>query len=108
MKPAVQPRKTVQAQTLVIFAIGIGVMALLCGFAIDSGLLYLAKARLSRAVDGAALSAVGNFSEISPSTDPTGALNRDAVSTIMRNFAIANYGDLSSISTSPTGGTPSG
>jgi Mg-chelatase subunit ChlD len=108
MKPAVQPRKPVQAQTLVIFAIGIGVMALLCGFAIDSGLLYLAKARLSRAVDGAALSAVGNFSEISPSTDPTGALNRDAVATIMRNFAIANYGDLSSISTTPTGGTPSG
>jgi hypothetical protein len=106
MKHAVQPRKPVQAQTLVIFAIGIGVMALLCGFAIDSGLLYLAKARLSRAVDGAALSAVGNFSEVSPSSDPTGALNRDAVSTIMRNFAIANYSDLSSVGT--TGSVTSG
>jgi Flp pilus assembly protein TadG len=108
MKSHVQPRKTVQAQTLVIFAIGIGVMALLCGFAIDSGLLYLAKARLSRAVDGAALSAVGNFSEVSASSDPSGALNRDAVATIMRNFAIANYPDLSSISTTAVGGTPSG
>jgi Flp pilus assembly protein TadG len=107
MKIPFQNEKRQQAQTLVIFAIGIGVMALLCGFAIDSGLLYLAKARLSRAVDGAALSAVGNFSEISSSTDPTGALNRDAVSTIMRNFAIANYPDLSTIGTSGSA-TPGG
>jgi hypothetical protein len=66
---------------------------LLCGLAIDSGLLYLAKARLGRAVDGAALTAVGNFNR---SSDPT--TNRDDVALIMRNFAVANYTGLSSIS----------
>jgi Flp pilus assembly protein TadG len=65
---------------------------LLCGLAIDGGLLYLAKARLSRAVDGAALAAVGNFSRAS---DPV--TNRDDVALIMRNFAVANFTDLSPI-----------
>ena len=66
-------------------------ICLLCGLAIDSGLLYLAKARLSRAVDGAALQAVGNASQTPAS-----------VATIMRNFAIANYSDLQTISTTAT------
>ena len=66
-------------------------ICLLCGLAIDSGVLYLASARLSRAVDGAALQAVGNSSQPAAS-----------VATIMRNFAIANYTDLSSISITPT------
>ena len=66
-------------------------ICVLCGLAIDSGVLYLASARLSRAVDGAALQAVGNSSQPAAS-----------VATIMRNFAIANYIDLSTISATPT------
>jgi len=72
-----------RAQTLVFFTLAFGTIFLLCGLAIDSGLLYLAKARLSRAVDGAALAAVGNFS-----------LGKDQVAITMRNFAVANYTDL--------------
>lgn len=68
------------------------VILLLCGFAIDSGLLYLAKARISRAVDGAALAAVGNFHQ---SDDPP--TNRNLVATTMRNFAAANYTDLETV-----------
>jgi Flp pilus assembly protein TadG len=72
-----------RAQTLVFFTLAIGTICLLCGLAIDSGLLFLAKARLSRAVDGAALAAVGNFSQ-----------GNTQVATIMRNFAVANFTDL--------------
>lgn len=70
---------------------------MLCGFAIDSGLLYLAKARLSRAVDGASLAAVGNFHQ---SDDPT--TNRQLVAQTMRNFAVINFTDLNSIAASTT------
>jgi Flp pilus assembly protein TadG len=79
-----------RAQTLVFFTLALGMICLLCGLAIDSGLLFLAKARLSRAVDGAALAAVGNFS-----------LGNDRVAQVMRNVAVANYTDLG---TSATGG----
>src|SRR5271154_5670300 len=79
-----------RAQTLVFFALAFGTIFLLCGLAIDSGLLYLAKARLSRAVDGAALVAVGNYS-MTPSQ----------IASTMRDFAAANYTDLSSISSTP-------
>lgn len=97
-------RKRRDAQTLVFFLLAWGTIMLLCGLAIDSGLLYLAKARLGRAVDGAALAAVGNFNR-----DPNPATNRDDVALIMRNFAAANFTDLSSISTTggPSGGTAS-
>src|SRR3984957_19450786 len=77
-------RKRRDAQTLVFFLLAWGTIMLLCGLAIDSGLLYLAKARLARAVDGAALAAVGNFSR-----------NSDTVAQIMRNFAVANFSGLS-------------
>jgi Flp pilus assembly protein TadG len=86
-------RRSQFAQTLVFFLLCWGTIMLLCGLAIDSGLLYLAKARLGRAVDGAALAAVGNFNR---SSDPV--TNRDDVALIMRNFAVANYTGLSSIS----------
>src|ERR1700677_3690186 len=95
-------RRQLYAQTLVFFLLAWGMIMLLCGLAIDSGLLYLAKARLARAVDGAALVAVGNFNVAG---DPV--TNRDDVATIMRDFAVANFTDLTPISTSggPTGGT---
>jgi Flp pilus assembly protein TadG len=83
-----------RAQTLVFFALSLTAIILLCGFAIDSGLLYLAKARISRAVDGASLAAVGNFQE-----SDVPATNRAAVAQIMRNFAAANYLDLATINT---------
>lgn len=82
-------RKSRLAQTFVFFVLSCVTIFLLCGLAIDSGLLYLAKARLGRAVDGAALAAVGNFNR---STDP--ATNRDDVALIMRNFATVNFTDL--------------
>jgi Mg-chelatase subunit ChlD/Flp pilus assembly protein TadG len=102
MKGVFRSRKRKDAQTLVFFLLAWGTIMLLCGLAIDSGLLYLAKARLARAVDGAALAAVGNFNR---NSDP--ATNRDDVAVIMRNFAAANFTDLSSISgtAQPHGGT---
>jgi Flp pilus assembly protein TadG len=84
-----------RAQTLVFFALALTAIILLCGFAIDSGLLFLAKARISRAVDGGVLAAVGNFHE---SDDPT--QNGIDVATIMRNFATANYTDLATVAAS--------
>jgi len=95
-------RKRRDAQTLVFFLLAWGMIMLLCGLAIDSGLLYLAKARMGRAVDGAALAAVGNFNR-----DPNPVINRDAVALIMRNFAAANFTSLQSIATTGTG-TPGG
>src|SRR5277367_6542887 len=97
-----QRRDTQTAQTLVFFLLCWGTIMLLCGLAIDSGLLYLAKARLGRAVDGAALAAVGNFNRSSDAVT-----NRDDVAMIMRNFAVANFTDLGSIASTigNSGGT---
>ena len=95
MKAVFGSRRRTDAQTLVFFLVAWGTIMLLCGLAIDSGLLYLAKARLARAVDGAALAAVGNFNL---NTDPT--TNRDDVAKVVRDFAAANYTDLSSIGAS--------
>ncbi len=67
-----------RAQTFVFFILAFGAIILLCGLAIDSGLLFLAKARLGRAVDGAALAAVGNFHR-----DNNAVTNRDDVALIM-------------------------
>jgi Flp pilus assembly protein TadG len=104
MKDVFGSGKRRDAQTLVFFLLAWGTIMLLCGLAIDSGLLYLAKARLGRAVDGAALAAVGNFNR-----DPNPTNNRDDVALIMRNFAAANFTDLSSIGITggPAGGTSS-
>ncbi len=104
MRDVFGSKKRRDAQTLVFFLLAWGTIMLLCGLAIDSGLLYLAKARLGRAVDGAALAAVGNFNR-----DPNPVSNRDDVAIIMRNFAAANFTDLASIGTtgsSTAGGTP--
>jgi Flp pilus assembly protein TadG len=102
MKDVFRLKKRRNAQTLVFFLLAWGTIMLLCGLAIDSGLLYLAKARLGRAVDGAALAAVGNFNRNSTPTT-----NRDDVALIMRNFAAANFTDLSSISATGSS-TPGG
>jgi Flp pilus assembly protein TadG len=104
MRKAFGSGKRRDAQTLVFFLLAWGTIMLLCGLAIDSGLLFLAKARMGRAVDGASLAAVGNFNR---NSDPVA--NRDDVATIMRNFATANFTDLATIATSGSstpGGTP--
>ncbi|MCE0484214.1 MAG: pilus assembly protein TadG-related protein [Methylacidiphilales bacterium] len=103
MKVAFGSKGQRDAQTLVFFGLAVGVIFLLCGLAIDSGLLYLAKAKMGRAVDGAALAAVGNFHRSN-----NAATNRDNVAVILRNFAVANYTDLSSISATiaTSGGSP--
>ena len=104
MRKAFGSGKRRDAQTLVFFLLAWGTIMLLCGLAIDSGLLFLAKARMGRAVDGASLAAVGNFNR---NSDPV--VNRDDVATIMRNFATANFTDLGTIGTtgsSTSGGTP--
>jgi Flp pilus assembly protein TadG len=102
-------RKRRDAQALVFFLLAWGMIMLLAGLAIDSGLLYLAKARMGRAVDGAALAAVGNFNQVGTITggETQQQANQDAIALIMRNFAVANFTDLSSISTNggPPGGT---
>ncbi len=77
------------------FALTFGTILLLCGLAIDSGLLFLAKARMGRAVDGATLAAVGNFNAGSTVAGATAQDIRKNVATIMLNFAEANYTDLS-------------
>jgi Putative Flp pilus-assembly TadE/G-like len=109
MKDVFGSRKHRDAQSFVFFMLAWGTIMLLCGLAIDSGLLYLAKARLGRAADGAALAAVGNFSRMGTITGAETQVqaNRDAVAIIMRNFAVANFTDLSPISISggPAGGT---
>jgi len=105
MKDVYGLRKRRNAQTLVFFLLAWGTIMLLCGLAIDSGLLYLAKARMGRAVDGAALAAIGNFNRNTSSPQA----NRDAVALIMRNFAVANFTDLAPISgTIGSAGAPSG
>jgi Flp pilus assembly protein TadG len=86
-----------EAQTVVFFTLALVAIILLCGLAIDSGLLYLAKARISRAVDGAALAAVGNFQR-----SDVPATNRALVATTIRNFAAANYTDLATINGTAT------
>src|SRR6201994_1960073 len=91
MRDVFECRRSRAAQTLVFFLLSFGAIIMLCGLAIDSGLLYLAKARLSRAVDGAALAAVGNASQ-----------TRDSVALLMRGFATANYTDLSSVNATAT------
>src|SRR5271167_545279 len=106
MRVSIGSGKRKNAQTLVFFLLTWGTIMLMCGLAIDSGLLYLAKARLGRAVDGAALAAVGNFNRSSNATS-----NRDDVALIMRNFAVANFTGLAAISSDVaasggSGGTP--
>ncbi len=79
------------SQTFVFFLISFGAIWLLCGLGLDGALLYLSKARISRACDAAVISGVKNF--------PKG---RDQVSAIMRNIAAANYTDLSVVPSTPT------
>jgi len=81
----------VSPRPLCFFLVAFGTVFLLCGLAIDSGLLYLAKARMSRACDAAVISGVANFGQ-TPA----------AVAQAMYAVAQANYTDLSVLGSSPT------
>src|SRR5580698_10219025 len=53
--------KRTEGQLVVAFAALLPVIVLFAGLALDSGLLYVTKARLSNAVDSACLTAVKNL-----------------------------------------------
>lgn len=71
-----------EGQLLVAFAVMLTVIVLFTGMAIDTGLLYVAKARLSNAVDSACLTAVKNLWQ-----------GQTTAAAIANNVFIANYGD---------------
>jgi uncharacterized membrane protein len=83
-----------RAQSFVFLTICLFSLFLICGLGIDSGLLYLTKARLERALDAATLAAVANFQ--TPG-NPTTAANTAAVAVIMRNTAAANFSELNQL-----------
>ena len=84
-------RSPKSAQTFVFLLVALTAIFLICGMGIDTGLLFLAKARLSRALDASVLAAIGNFN-IPGNTGPQN--NRGLVSLMMRNVAAANYSNL--------------
>lgn len=79
--PGANARKTEQGQTTVLFAFGILFLVLATGLAIDAGICYVAKAKLSAAVDGACLAGMKTL----PQGQPTAA-------TIASDIFYANYG----------------
>jgi hypothetical protein len=84
-----------RAQTFVLFLVSFSTVFLLCGLALDSGLLYLDNARLSRACDAAVISGVKNFNK-----------TKLEVANIMRNAAVANFLDLSPAPMTPSNPNP--
>jgi Flp pilus assembly protein TadG len=58
--------KNDRGQTLIIFAIVVPILILFTGLAVDAGLLYITKAKLSTAVDAACLTGMKNLSDNSP------------------------------------------
>jgi Flp pilus assembly protein TadG len=52
-----------RGQTLVVFALALSSLVLSLGLAVDLGFAYLTKAKLSKAVDGACLTAMRNLSQ---------------------------------------------
>jgi Flp pilus assembly protein TadG len=55
-----------RGQTVILFALVVPVLILFAGLAIDAGLLYVTKAKLSTAVDAACLTGMKNLSDNSP------------------------------------------
>jgi hypothetical protein len=84
-------QRSAPGQTFVFFLVTFGTVFLLCGLALDAGMLYLTKAKLSRACDASVVSGVASFGR-----------GRDEVARAMRASAIANCADLAVISSTPT------
>ncbi|MES2310376.1 MAG: pilus assembly protein TadG-related protein [Verrucomicrobiota bacterium] len=77
---------SIRSQAMILYAMTLSLMVAFMALAIDFGQIYLEDARLSRAADAAVLAGVQNSA--------AGATN---VSTSIRNFSIANYDKLSSL-----------
>jgi len=79
--------KSEQAQVLVIFAAAVSMLLLFTGLAIDSGILYVNKSKLSAAVDGACLAGMKSLAAYS--NDDQKITKATAVATDIFN---ANWG----------------
>ena len=73
--------KSDRGQTIIVFALLFSTLVLFTGLALDAGLLYVTKAKLSSAVDGACLAGMKNLS-----------LGQPTASTLATNIFNANYG----------------
>ena len=74
--------KREEGQLLVAFAVMLTVIVLFAGLAVDAGLLYVEKARLSNAVDSACLTAVKNLWQ-----------GQTTAAAVANNVFVANFGD---------------
>src|SRR5579863_4022464 len=80
--PSAKIRTTERGQVTVFFAFGIVFLVLATGIAIDAGLCYVAKAKLSAAVDGACLAGMKSL----------GPLGQTTATTVAQDIFYANYG----------------
>lgn len=81
MKVAAKARRRKDGgQTVVLFALALPLVLLMLGLAIDLGFAYLTKAKLSKAVDGACLTAMRNLAQ-----------GEDTARTLAQNSFNANY-----------------
>src|ERR1700757_1349124 len=80
--PNTSSRKNEQGQITVLFAFAIVFLVLATGLAIDAGLCYVAKAKLSTSVDGACLAGMKSL----------GPLGQTTANTVATDIFYANYG----------------
>lgn len=80
-----------RGQTLVLFALALSSLVLSLGLAVDLGFAYITKAKLSKAVDGACLTAMRNLSQ-----------GQETATTLATNSFNANYRATSLDANSPT------
>ena len=73
--------KSDRGQTIIVFALLFSTLVLFTGLALDAGLLYVVKAKLSSSVDGACLAGMKNL-----------ALGQPTAATLATNIFNANYG----------------
>lgn len=73
--------KSDRAQTIIVFALLFSTLVLFTGLALDAGLLYATKAKMSTAVDGACLAGMKNLT-----------LGQPTAATLATNIFNANYG----------------
>jgi len=73
--------KSDRGQTIIIYALVVPILILFTGFAIDAGILYVTKAKLSTAVDGATLTGMKNLQS-----------GQTTASTLAADMFAANYG----------------
>ncbi len=83
------PKNNERGQVVVLLAISMTVVLLCLALAVDVGFAYVTKAKLSKAVDAACLTAMRNLSQ-----------GQATASTLAKNSFNANYG-TSSLDSSP-------